>query len=163
MTRLTEYHRSALARCIMNDTPFPTPDEIKAQAQAALFAAMPDDMRAVAQAHPNWVKSTAGNFVTYAVSEVTAYAGSLAIAGLNDDQINKAVEPFAQQLIDRDKLQVEVENSLRAFSTVKSLLKVMPELEKYVAHLALPASSNLPAVANVVAKLSAAGWPKDKE
>ena len=162
MTRLTEYHRSALAHCIMNDTPFPTAKELKAQAQALLYEAMPEDMRAAAQAHPEWMQNTSGRYVTYQVHQVTQHTGSLVLAGLTNEQTTAALKPLTEQIEHREKLKEEVTSALKAFSTVKALLKAMPEMEKYVSHLALPASTNLPAVTNVVAKLSEAGWPKDK-
>lgn len=161
--RLTDYHRRALTRCIMNDTPMPTAVELKVQAQAALFAAMPDDMRAFAQAHPSWAKNTDGIFIGNVARITTVVTGTLIIAGLEMDEVDKALQPIAQLLIDRETLEVEVESALKAFSTVKAMLSAMPELEKYVSHLVPAAAANLPAVTNVVAKLSQAGWPKGKE
>jgi hypothetical protein len=62
---------------------------------------------------------------------------------------------------ERTALSRKLFYTLKAFSTVKAAVKVLPELEKYFPTEAKP-TKNLPAVDGVITGLTKLGWPKDK-
>lgn len=59
-------------------------------------------------------------------------------------------------------LRSKLEAAIAGCSTVKSAHKLLPEFAKYLPSLEASTTPNLPAVANIVADLSKAGWPKGK-
>lgn len=77
---------------------------------------------------------------------------------------------LAQQLYDElldeheriDQARTALKNSIAGLRTVKAFIAAFPELEKY-APGAPTSSSNLPAIANVMAGLVNLGWPESKQ
>lgn len=59
-------------------------------------------------------------------------------------------------------LRSKLTAAIAGCSTVKSAHKLLPEFAKYLPSLEASTTPNLPAVANIVADLSKAGWPKGK-
>lgn len=66
---------------------------------------------------------------------------------------------YAQHIELRDKLRA----AIAAFTTRKAAADALPEFEKYLPADESPINKSVPMVANLVADLTAAGWPKDKK
>lgn len=75
--------------------------------------------------------------------------------------VDKLTKKWEAQNVRMHMLKEKLEGAVKAFTTTKALREALPEFEKY-----LPPEeakvSNLPALANVVANLMEAGWPKGK-
>ena len=69
------------------------------------------------------------------------------------------IQTAMAQATARSELEVKVSGLIAGCHTVKTALKLLPEFEKYLPKVDTP-TANLPALANVIADLSKAGWPK---
>lgn len=168
--KLTKSDRDAFVRAVMDDVPQVDYDEeAKKLAQAALLDAMPKKVRAAYDAHPEYFKSKS--------VETPYHLRDLHVFGVPDSggygclRTDSFIEVWAelQHLAERKDAQKEKLSRLReklaavigGCSTLKQAQERLPEFIKY-----LPADrtgtgvSGLPVVANVVADLTAAGWPK---
>lgn len=76
--------------------------------------------------------------------------------------INDLKAKLAEQTAERRDMRNKVVGVIYPCSTRKQLLDRLPEFEKYLPKEDAP-STNLPAVANVAADLTKAGWPKGKK
>lgn len=68
----------------------------------------------------------------------------------------------ARQEDSHKELRIKLEATIAAFTTREAALKSLPEFEKYLPEDKAPETKNVPMVANLVAELVAAGWPKQK-
>lgn len=76
-------------------------------------------------------------------------------------KLNTLVTNYKAQLKQRDELQQKLQAAIYGFTTVKAALQAMPEFAKYLPDPEKPADRSVPAVANLVADLMAAGWPDE--
>lgn len=72
-------------------------------------------------------------------------------------ELEKAAKAQGEQ---RRDLQRQLEGAANSVTTRKALAELLPEFEKYLPADAPAACRSLPAIANVVAEFSKAGWPK---
>jgi Tfp pilus assembly protein PilO len=66
----------------------------------------------------------------------------------------------ATQTSDRNTLSSKLQAAANSVATRKALVALLPEFEKYLPADKEAACKNLPAVANLLADFSKAGWPK---
>lgn len=164
--RLNKNHKDAFVRGVMNDVPVV---DYRGQArklmQDWLVEHMPPPVRAVYN-DPELRKylDSSHRYFHYVAG---CFYGQALLEGSRD--VPKALENKLRELDGKHEAQFEnlaelrykLNNTIAGCSTLKQALKLMPEFEKY-----LPteneATKNLPAVANTVAALIEAGWPKDQ-
>lgn len=149
--KITDTHRYAIRRAIMQDVPALSADELKRQAQALLLAAMSPPVRRMYKTTPTALR------VVYLGYEHGAEWSTPVIAGDADDKA--VLAPLTEAAQARRTAEEDLSGVLQGCKTLKQLHAALPEFAKYFP-TEDAASTNLPAVANVVAGLSALGWPK---
>jgi hypothetical protein len=167
--RLTQYHRQAFVSAVMNDVPRTNHNEIAHKlAQDYLVEHMPPKVRAVFDDK---------GLRHYLVTTCTYFPGSISNAAMYGaeggihwwkqvPELSAKISEIAQQADEQCTQRYNLESKLRAIAksctTRAALAKALPEFEKYLPAEDAP-STNLPALANVVADFVQAGWPKGKK
>ena len=167
--RLTNSMREAFIRAAMNDVPQVDYDgqarKLVTAAAAKLFAdtfpgADYEKFKAAGWLNNTWF------------STPTRYLPSVCVHAPSDRSIRSSeLEAQLQELANAAKAQSaqrdELEQKLKAVAysvtTREALAKALPEFEKYLPSAPEAVAKNLPAVANLVADFTRAGWPKDKQ
>jgi hypothetical protein len=168
--RLTNLHREAFVRAVLADVPFIDYDEqMRAIIREDAINALPAAVRGIAR------EPLLEMFLNKEYYYGSAKTPSVMIYAPDRDfykMSNGAAEKI-RSLVELDGAQQKVRNDLRekltasinACTTRKIALERMPEFEKY-----LPVDPEvggngryLPAIANLVTDLAAAGWPKGKQ
>ncbi len=156
--RLNQYMRSVIVRAVMNDVPQTDPDDIAVEIQAAFYSAMKPEVRQFERDFPGSLKTT-----SFGDDYGLGYPYREFVVGdLTQEQIDKALEPFENIGNDRAEAERNLKAALAGMRTEEQVRKHFPELEKYLTAPETP-STNLPALANVMAGLAKLGWPKKKE
>jgi hypothetical protein len=76
------------------------------------------------------------------------------------EKMNALAVAKATQASDRDTLSAKLQAAANSVATRKALVELLPEFEKYLPADEGAACKTLPAVANLLADFSKAGWPK---
>lgn len=149
--KLTQYHKDAIVRSVMNDIPTPNAKAERAKAQAALVKGM-------SQSCKNIFKKTPSALATVYIGRNEALFGGYGqtlICG--DADSNAILKPFRDQKKAIDDISDKVKAALKGINTRKQFIDTFPEFSAYA-----PADSDqcstLPAVANVIADLVKVGW-----
>jgi hypothetical protein len=155
--KLSKLTKEAIVRAIWNEVPEIDHKARKVAIQAALVETVcTPEVKALYKTQPGALKVEYCGHLGYSGS----YENRLVIvADLTAEQINVALEPYANE----DDARIEARNKLTTLvmgcSTRNQLVKLLPECEKY-----LPAEAStdrsLPVVANVIADMTKLGWPK---
>lgn len=165
--RLTNSDKNAFVKAVMDDVP---KVDYSAQAQALVrqwgIEAMPKELQPLVKKHAEYFKdyyvSMPGGVSNFYAKVPPEWEHS-GFHNLNPDmwaQVAELGKLAKAQNEARTALQEKVSAMLAGCSTLKSALAKLPEFAKY-----LPADrggsglANLP-VANTIADLTAAGWPK---
>lgn len=77
-----------------------------------------------------------------------------------DEKARGLVEKHQEQSAQRKELETKLAAAIAGCSTRKRAVEVLPEFEKYLPAEDAPIDRSVPAIANVVAEFSKAGWPK---
>jgi len=77
------------------------------------------------------------------------------------DQVQRMYDPMLAEYKRIENSRTAFTGAVAGLRTVKAFVAAFPELEKYAPAVPI-ASSNLPALANVMAGLVELGWPKEK-
>lgn len=160
--KLTQSIRSAFVRAAMNDVPTIDFDEmIVAIAQAAAVNLMPPKVRDTYQKHREWFRTShirVGNYgwIYLPLPDDTKLRGTAI------ERIDSLAEKKKAQEENLKALRQKLEAAAESCTTRKALAELLPEFEKYLPADNATAIKNLPAVANIVADFTKAGWPKNK-
>ena len=167
--KLTKFDKDAFVSSVMNDVP---QIDYKAQAdklcRAWAIEQMPPVVAAAYAAHPQY-------FENCYLRQPDGFQRCYVPMPENEYKLKERAPEFWEKLqaladannAQRDvlrSLEIKVKNSIGACSTLKQAKERLPEFEKY-----LPTdrdgkvTPNLPALANLVTDLVAAGWPKGKQ
>lgn len=162
--KLTNLMREAFVRNVMNDVP--TVDYDEQYRKLALEAAvdrMPPEVLAAYKKFPLWISVRYGS--------LTKGGGWIEVPAPEDLDMSEFVSSVyakklkfitdlsSKQSTTQTDLRKRLEAVAKASTTTQALLKHLPEFEQYIPKDA-QASTNLPAVQNVVADFVKAGWPK---
>lgn len=165
--RLTKNIRESFVRAAMNDVPT---IDYQAQAQAlaekAVLESMPASIKKLLKdkdAEP-WINREwmympryFSSFSGYAIRNESSISTACPEAW---DKINELHKLNEQQKEKLHLLRLKLEGCAESVTTRKALAELLPEFEKYLPADEKAAIKTLPAVANVVADFTAAGWPK---
>ena len=162
--RLTTYHRAAILKAALNDVPQVDYEQLARDAAMKVAVAMlPSDVRAI------WKKYGTSTIFTDNIWLERCGIVHMKLPYLSGEHkklektAREAVEEIHQlhlaQVKQMEELKVGLYGALVAITTIKALKAQLPELAKY-APTEPERSSNLPAIANVMANLMKAGWPK---
>ena len=152
--KLTNYHRDAFIHAVMNDVPKITKEEVQPKVQEALVKAMSPETRKLYRKAPKALKSD------YSFNLTTDRCCVSFVVG--DADKDTVLAPFFEAVKKHEAVKDSLRATIYSCSTLKQAKDRLPEFEKYLPSEAgsLPASANLPVVANLVADLTNLGWPK---
>lgn len=171
--KLTKYMRQAFVRAAMNDVPSVDYDtQIRKEVMRASVAALPDAVRAV------WLD---GKTFKYIKTAYSTFAGqSFEIPGIEGNRwtntkaipellaadkalIDDLAAKHQAQIDQRARLHDTLSAAAASATTRKALATLLPEFEKYLPADEPAACKTLPAITNIMAEFSKAGWPKGKK
>jgi len=149
--KLTQYHKDAIVRSILNDIPTKDGKTEKAKAQAALVKGMGRSCKTIYKTNPTaladvYVSGHEYPFGGYGQSLICGDADSTAI-----------LEPFRKQKKERDDIETKIKGVLKGINTRKQFIDLFPEFSAY-APPEEGSCSTLPAISNVIADLVKVGW-----
>ena len=163
--KLTNYMRDAFVRAVMDDVPeVDYKQQIRDTALKAAVEAMPAMLRAVWD-DPVLRESfnTSYTRMTDCVYErMPEYRGIEEALKAQTDVLEALHAKHHTQENQRYELRTKVKAVAYSAKTRKQLAEMLPEFEKYLPADEAAAIRTLPVVANVVAELVAAGWPKEQ-
>jgi hypothetical protein len=162
--RLTKTIREAFVRAALHDVP--RIDYVE-QARKALVeefvAIMPPEVATAYKKHPEWIAKSDYYYIN-AMSQSFAVPrpNNLSLPADAQSRIFALAESHkAQQKMLRD-LEAKLSAVAEGASSRKQLAEALPEFEKYLPAEGEKATRSLPAIANVVAEFTKAGWPKQQ-
>jgi hypothetical protein len=157
--RLTKIIRESFVRAAMQDVPQVQYDEaINKMLVENVIAQMPPDMLKAYQKHPELFNKD-GRYVDNQIGYVY-FPCAIKPA---PEAIRAALELCEKrrvQKIERNTLEEKLRAAADSVTTRKSLVALLPEFEKYLPADEPAACKTLPAVANLLADFTKAGWPK---
>ena len=164
--RLTNVMRDAFVRAVMNDVPsVDYSTQFQDAATKITVAALPSSVRKVwdDKATREYVKTV--NPFRYIVGPNAHVPGfdEEALKKILSVEYEKTKRLQESQDEHRRELRQRVKAAAYSVRTRKALVDILPEFEKYLPADQAAANRQLPTVANLVADLSKAGWPKDKK
>lgn len=156
MSRINKWDKEAIVRAIMADVPMPDKAKRKAELQADIVKLMSPEARKL-------YKNTPDALRTYHLGDII-YDGNWSSRDIiRGDVPTEKIDEMCKKYKAEDEAVVSARRSLKgaieSCNTYKQLMTRLPEFEKYYPKPDAK-SSNLPALANVVADLSKLGWPK---
>lgn len=164
--RLTKIHRDAFVRAVIAD--IPTTDyteEARAIVLEDSITQLPKPLHAAArdpvckpflETTSTWLGFKSG---------MTVFAqryGGFTPTSTAKKRIDALRAKYDEQNARLSEAESKVRGVIEACSTVRQAKERLPEFAKYLPE-ELEKSTNLPAIANVVADLTKLGWPKDKK
>lgn len=174
--RLTNMLREAIIASILADVP--TEDyesKIRELAQKAVLAAAPKCVQEVYKLNPalletgyfyglfpgrhqnHFVHGVVGSFMETA----DASYGAWPVSEEHRIELIALREAYAAQIERMNELRAKVTGIVNSVTTTQRLRELLPEFDKYIPKDEKQ-STGVPALANLVTDLMAAGWPKGK-
>jgi hypothetical protein len=161
--RLTNTIRKAFVRAAMQDVPqIEYDDVIRSFAKKAAIEAMPPEVKKAYKKYPDWFADSRHYFNDFGSIYVPIPDGK----SINDEaklQIQALKHEMQKQTEQRRELERKLASAAMSCTTRKALAELLPEFAKYLPVDEPSAIRTLPAVANIVADFTNAGWPKDKK
>jgi len=164
--RLTKTLRDAFIRSAMNDVPkIDYKQQIIDLVTADFVNQLPPDVLKAYKKHPEYINK---NYYyisecRFSTSIVRPDNGSAALTSETREKICALNELLQAQTAQHDGLRDKLTGAAYGCTTRKALATMLPEFEKYLPAENEPTSKNLPALANLVADFTKAGWPKGKK
>jgi hypothetical protein len=159
--RLTKTIRESFVRAAMNDVPQTDYNEqITKLAKQEAEAMMPPEVAKAYKLHPDWFP-TVGHYIGYQAGYVyIPLPSGLTMADKSKAKLLALAGDKVAQEKDRNALSAKLQAAADSVTTRKALVALLPEFEKYLPADDEAACKTLPAVANLLADFSKAGWPK---
>jgi hypothetical protein len=166
--KLLKYQKEAIVRSIMNDVPEVDYQElIQKEVTAWAVERLPANIKRIWDAPDSRsYLRTERYYFERAFIEAPGYWHTAANEDTDDAKALRAKISELKALEDaqdqaRSELRSKVFAVVMSCNTHKQFIERLPEFEEYLPAEAAP-STNLPVVANIVANLTKAGWPKGK-
>jgi len=169
--RLTDVHRQAFVKAVMDDVPkvdYPSllekivAEDMRQHLPAPVVALMRDAKLKgyLAWGRCHWTVHTSDKleWETLGAPRIEGYKLSKGA----EEKCNALIADAGAQLEQRKEMQNKLRAAIKGCKTRKQAVDTFPELEKYLPAGDEPTTQNLPAIANLVADLAKAGWPKGK-
>jgi len=162
--RLTKTLRKAFIRAAMADVPLiKYREQIEKLVLEDFERQMPPEVAKAYKKHPEYINRSYFyvNECRFSVSVPRPSNDSQKLTPATSETVKKLYEQMENQRKERDRLEDQLTCAAYGCTTSKALATMLPEFSKY-----LPAeeaaTKNLPALANLVADFTKAGWPKSK-
>lgn len=172
--RLTNTMRDAFVRAVMQDVPYiDYKEQMRKVATDGAIAALPPEVRNA------WENPETKDYIKVSYFTVGHGEASMNITLPGTDSsgwrhpklasaadVKKKIDDLstkhnAQHEVRKD-LEAKIKGAAYAVTTRKALAEALPEFERYLPADEAVATRNLPALANIVADFTKAGWPKGK-
>lgn len=168
--KLTNYIRDAFIEAAMKDVPKSCDhtEEIRKIAHADLVAQLPSVIQKAWKDNATMVylKRTTDTYGGVSVAYPTTNEYDRTTAKLTAD-VQKRVDKLAAEMKADKALRQDLRSKLKsaayACNTTKQLRELLPEFDKYLPAEEEKTCRTLPAVANIVADFTKAGWPAKKQ
>lgn len=160
--RLTKYIRQAFVNAAMQDVPHVDyVEQVRKQVVKEFEDLMPPEVKVAYAKNPEWfnrgdyyyIQGLGNSFAVPRPSNMRLPEEALS-------RVNALVTLYREQNKQRNELQDKLTAIAEGASTRKALVAALPEFEKYLPDEIEKPSRSLPAIANVVAEFTKAGWPK---
>lgn len=167
--RLTNTLRKAFVRAVMDDVPS---TDYQEQARDLMTRAaeenLPPALKRAMVIDPSirdWIESRYHHVGKFPLSGMYLLGTREALDRLDKDEalqqkLQTLSDALAEQNKCRNQLQEKIEGIAASCTSRKQLLEALPEFEKYLPAQTAASSRSVPALANLLADLTAAGWPK---
>jgi hypothetical protein len=162
--KLTNYIRDAFVTAAMQDVPKIKYDEqIQKLAHDDAVSQMQPIVRSAYCAHPEWFNHCRKWMVNSIIVRVPSPESTeIRFTEAAQKEIDELIAKSREQEAQHDKLRSHLKALAYGCTTRKALAEALPEFEKYLPAEEPKATRNLPAIANLVADFTKAGWPKTK-
>ncbi|WP_186216029.1 Nmad5 family putative nucleotide modification protein [Burkholderia gladioli] len=169
--RLSTHHREAFVRAVMDDVPEIDFDEqARVLVQKWATAQLPAKLRALHREFSDyfqhesvWLPGSLGNVMCVTNTGAGDTAKRIKEAPELHVRLNDLSRAKTKQADERRALRAKVTSAIGMCSTLKQAHERLPEFAKYLPAIEAATDRSVPVVANLVAELAAAGWPKDKK
>jgi hypothetical protein len=163
--RLTKYIRQSFVNAAIQD--IPTVDyveKVRKQVVKEFEDLMPPEVKVAYAKHPDWfnrgdyyyIRGICNSFAVPRPTNMRLPEDALA-------RVNELVTLHAEQSKKIEELRYKLTAVAEGASTRKALVAALPEFEKYLPDEVEKPVRSLPAIANVVAEFTKAGWPKGEK
>lgn len=166
---LNQFDRQAFVRAVMADVPMiDYQEQANAIAKAAMLNALPKEVLAAYKLHPELISHEQVHLPNGFTSvRVPCKSDNWRALERNHQEVwaelTTLVGKAREQSEAREGLKEKLTAAIGACRTLKQARERLPEFEKYLpTERGNTGTANLPVVANLVADLTKAGWPKDK-
>lgn len=157
--RLTKIIRESFVRAAMQDVPHIEFDEqIRKLIVDNVIAQMPPDMHKAYKKHPELFNKS-GDYIDNSIGYVYLPC-AIKPAPEAIRAARELCEKRRLQQVERKALKEKLKAAAESVTTRKALIALLPEFEKYLPADEPAACKTLPAVANLMADFTKAGWPK---
>lgn len=165
--RLTNLIRDSFVTAAMNDVPkVDYEKQIKDQYQLGMLDLMPPELVGLYEKNKMWFshsfKHIQGVSTSFQIVSPSDY-GVTELKPKRKAEIDRLVALHKEQRRTRNDLQDKLKAVAYSVTTRKALAEALPEFEKYLPADEPAACRTLPAVANLVADFTKAGWPKSQQ
>jgi hypothetical protein len=161
--RLTKTIRESFVRAAMQDVPKIDYDEqIQKLATQQAVAMMPTDVAKAYKTNPAWFRSEGHYLGTRLGYIYMPLPSGMSLTPEARGKIDSLATEKSKQIDARSALKNKLAAAAESVTTRKALVALLPEFEKYLPEDDAAACKTLPAVANLVADFTKAGWPKAK-
>lgn len=170
--RLTTSDREAFVRAAMDDVPeVDYGEKIRKLVMDHLHKTVPQELQEVIVKYPEWFEARRINtpdgvpdFNTKLTCRYVSVGELLKDAPGTLEKVRELAREAKTQSAKRTELRRSLSGAIAGVNTLKQALEILPEFAKY-----LPQERDgkvirsMPVIANLVADLTAAGWPKGKQ
>lgn len=171
--RLTKEMRKTFIGAVMADVPAKDYETIIRDAvNKAHRAAVPPTVAKLIAASPEWARLDSyvinhhNDGLPYGRS-MTFYLNAPRDSTWLRDVVHSVADPLIKEWVKQVEARQDLERKLHGVAescnTTTQLAEAFPEFARYLPQTQAEATRNLPALANVVADFTAAGWPKGKK
>lgn len=169
--RLTKTDREAFVSAVLDDVPFVDyQEQARVAVQKWAIDHLPPKLKELHKEFCHFFKTDSiwGLPGTLRSVYVVTADSAVTLGAMKADKkfwamVVKLSEDKKAQTLAREQLQAKIEAAIVACSTVEQAHERMPEFASYLKATAPAKDRSVPVVANLVADLTAAGWPKDKK
>jgi len=159
--RLTKSIRSAFVRSAMNDVPtIDYEEQIRNLLVNDVIDQMPPEVLTAYKKYPHVFTKTGEYY--HRVGYVYLPCEGIKPRPEATAKAEELIEKMVEQRKAKSDLMDKLEATALSVSTRKALVALLPEFEKYLPKEDEPSGRQLPAIANLVAEFTKAGWPKEQ-
>jgi hypothetical protein len=161
--RLTKLIRQSFVRAAMNDVPSIDYDEqCRKLLVDCVVSQMPPEMLKAYQKYPSMF-ATHGEYFHRVGYVYFPCSSAIKPKPETMKAVTALMDKASEQGQKKRELQQKLEAAAESVTTRKALAALLPEFEKYLPAEAEGANRQVPAIANLVADFTKAGWPKGQE